>query len=97
MASGNESSSKEDEYEIFLDSRAARDLENLGDRDSARVHERIRSLRQDRRPRGAAKLAGDVYRVRSGDWRIIYVVDDDEKRVVISRVKRREKDTYKDL
>ncbi len=50
----------------------------------------------DAHPPGAAKLAGtDFWRLRIGDLRIIYRVDDDTGVVVILRVARRSESTYR--
>jgi mRNA interferase RelE/StbE len=43
------------------------------------------------RPAGCKKLKGykDVWRIRAGNWRVIYVIDDSAKRVIITRVAHR--------
>jgi mRNA interferase RelE/StbE len=64
------------------------------------VDEKIASLGETPRPHNVEKLrdkAGDVFRVRTGDWRIIYIVDDGNRRVLVSRVKRRNERTYRGL
>ena len=38
-----------------------------------------------------------MHRIRVGDWRIIYLIDDENRRIMIERVMRREKDTYRSL
>jgi mRNA interferase RelE/StbE len=56
----------------------------------------ILSLGIEPRPPGAAKLAGtDLWRLRVGDLRIVYVIEDDA--VVILRVARRSESTYRRL
>jgi mRNA interferase RelE/StbE len=82
------------EYQIFLDTPAARDIRDLPKTDVGRVRTHISALKLDPRPHGCKQLKKDVYRVRVGPWRIIYLVDDAERRVIISRVKRRREDTY---
>jgi mRNA interferase RelE/StbE len=81
-------------YEILLDPRAARDLKDLSETDSRRVRSHISALSLHPRPHGCKQLEKNVYRVRVGAWRIIYLVYDGERRVIISRVKRRREDTY---
>jgi len=50
----------------------------------------IDALAQDPRPRGSAKLAGrDDCRLRVGDYRIVYAVDDSERLVIVARIAHR--------
>ena len=58
------------------------------------LRDRIRSvidgLAMDPRPTGVVKLAGrDDYRIRVGDYRVVYAVDDDERMVLVARVAHR--------
>lgn len=56
----------------------------------------ILALAIDPRPPGTAKLSGSDYlRLRVGELRIIYVVDDVDRRVVILKVARRAESTYR--
>lgn len=84
-----------DEYRLELDRKAQRDLARTEEADWKRLKERISLLAQNPRPGGVVKLWDDVYRVRVGRWRVIYLIDDRERRVVVNRVRRREKDTYR--
>ncbi len=72
---------------------AERDLKRLARRDRQtyeRVRAAIRALAEDPRPPGARKLAGrESYRVRVGDHRIIYLVDDAALVVTILGVRHR--------
>lgn len=57
----------------------------------------IDSLAVEPRPHGTTKLAGrSDYRVRVGDWRVVYEVDDSRRRVVVVRVAHRS-DVYRRL
>jgi mRNA interferase RelE/StbE len=72
------------EYRLLIKPSAAGEIEAIGSkRDRQRVVNRIRGLATDPRPPGCEKLAGNaaVFRVRQGNYRILFVVDD-EKRVV---------------
>lgn len=58
------------------------------------LHDRIRaavdSLAGEPRPVGAVKLAGrDDYRIRVGDYRIVYAIDDHDRVVLIARIAHR--------
>ena len=81
-------------YEVLLDPHAIRDLDRLERQELRRVDEKIKTLARDPRPFGVEKLTSRTYRVRTGDWRIIYLVDDNLRRVVVARVKRRNERTY---
>jgi len=56
----------------------------------------ILALGVDPRPPGTAKLTGtDYWRLRIGELRLIYVIDDEEALVVVLRVARRSESTYR--
>jgi mRNA interferase RelE/StbE len=58
--------------------------------------ERVLLLAVEPRPTGSQKLKGDPgYRIRIGDWRVIYMIEDrPDCRVLVVRVKRRNERTY---
>jgi mRNA interferase RelE/StbE len=73
-------------YEVRLRRSVTRDLRSIPTADVQRILARIEFLRDDPRPVGAEKLsAQERYRVRPGDYRILYTVADVE--VVIEIVK----------
>ena len=57
----------------------------------ARVLPKIDSLRSAPRPAGCKKLKGykDQWRVRVGDWRVVYIIDDAAKLISITRIAHR--------
>ena len=59
--------------------------------DLQRVMDRIRGLAGDPRPPGCEKLAGmaNAWRIRSGNYRVVYTVDDRAQVVTITRVGHR--------
>ena len=79
-------------YSLRIEARAERDLQGVPGPDLARIVHRIQALQKDPRPRGCMKLAGaEGYRIRQGDWRVIYQVDDEARQVsVVKIVYRRE-------
>ena len=83
------------EYDVRLTSHAERDLQRLSLADFRRVDERIVSLAQVPRPHGVRKLWEKVHRIRVGPWRIIYIIDDTKRIVLVNKVVRREKNTYR--
>ncbi len=66
-------------YKILIKASAAKEIERLPSRkDRRRVVDRIRSLADDPRPKGCEKLSGqERYRLRQGNYRIIYSIADD--------------------
>lgn len=81
-------------YELLLLPAAQKDLDNLEAPVFARILKKIRALSKDARPPGCLKLTDeDGYRIRTGDYRILYRIDDALKRIYIYRIKHR-KDVY---
>jgi len=80
----------ESEYEARLRPAAAREYRRLQGRLRDRIRTAIDALAFDPRPVGAAKLAGrDDYRIRVGDYRVVYAVDEAERLVIVGRVGHR--------
>jgi mRNA interferase RelE/StbE len=84
-------------YEIIVTPRAQRSLKRLA-KDKGmfkRIDKRIKSLSKDPRPDGCKKLKaskhGNTYRVREGDWRILYAIEDEVVVVLILDVVRRDR------
>lgn len=83
-------------YTLLIRHSAERDLRRLPCDLFERINERILSLREYPRPHGVRKLVGaqEGWRVRVGDYRILYQIDDDAQMVTIVRVKHR-RDAYR--
>ena len=83
-------------YKILFTPRAFRDLEALPDRDRVTIAKRFDGLAQEPRPSGVKKLEGsdDVYRLRVGDYRVLYTIQDRVVTVSIVRVGHR-RDIYR--
>jgi mRNA interferase RelE/StbE len=78
-------------HEILLTPQAEKDLKRLPAETFRRVISDIRSLAQTPRPPGCKKLSGSRsdYRIRVGDQRILYEVDDVAREVKVLRVRHR--------
>lgn len=77
-------------YNIFLKKSAANELEAMPKHDLARIVERIRSLADNPRPPGVEKLSGqERYRVRQGNYRIVYSIQDKELTVWVVKIGHR--------
>ena len=82
-------------YRVLIRRSAEKEVAHLPDTVRTRVIERIHALADDPRPHGCQKLSGEEkYRIRQGDWRIVYEIDDDTVVVVIARVAHRS-DVYR--
>jgi mRNA interferase RelE/StbE len=76
---------------------ADRALEKLPLRDRERVEQRIDALADDPRPPQCTRLVGTnpkAYRLRQGDYRVVYEVDDEALEVTVTRVAHR-RDVYR--
>ncbi len=78
-------------YSLEIKPSAARELDALDDGLFARLDAKIVALAENPRPAGCKKLKGykDHWRIRVGDWRVLYVIDDASKLVSITRVAHR--------
>ena len=83
-------------YELVYLPSIARDLRGLPKADIRKLLAKAESLRENPYPSASIKLAGqDRYRIRQGDYRILYRVDD--RLVIVSIVKiGHRKDVYRD-
>ena len=79
-------------YTVYLKRSAEKEIDALPEKIYKRVIEKILALRENPRPSGCRKLiSGTGYRLRVGDYRIIYTIDDKAKRVEIFAVIHRGK------
>jgi mRNA interferase RelE/StbE len=89
-------------YRVEVAPGAERDILKLGQRASRDDFERLRqaigALAQDPRPAGARKLKGAMrsYRIRVGDYRVVYNVYDDQDLVLLLHVGLRNEGTYRE-
>ncbi len=83
-------------YEILLARQAERDLRRLPAEIFQRVVRDLKELTQNPRPPGCRKLTGSQndYRVRVGDYRILYEINDEDRKVQVLRVGHR-RDVYR--
>ena len=85
-------------FEVRLRSkRVQRELDSLQETDRQGVVAKLGELATDPRPQGCEKLYNDVYRVRVGDTRIIYLIDGVNKRIEVGGIRRRSEKTYKGI
>lgn len=86
----------EGRYRVDIAPAAQRQLRRLPPGDAARLRGPIQALAMAPRPTGAAKLTGtDFWRIRVGDLRIVYLIDDEDRLVVVLKLARRSESTYR--
>ncbi len=91
MTEGEQSPS----YSLKIKRSAERELRKIPSRDLSRIVKSIQALSTNLRPVGCQKLAEyEGYRVRQGDYRIVYTIDDDTKVVEVLRIGHR-RDVYR--
>lgn len=77
-------------YEIHLKRSAEKELAGLPREVHRKVIKRLPALKTNPRPRGVKKLGeGDRFRVRLGDYRILYIINDSLKKIEVSAVGHR--------
>ena len=78
-------------YQIEFSRQADRQFRNLPSQIQQRLKSRIDSLAATPRPYGSEKLSGadQLYRIRVGDYRIVYSVEDDRLLVLVVKVGHR--------
>ncbi len=82
-------------YSLEIKRSAAKELAQLPPKDRGRVVARIQALADDPRPVGAEKLSGqERYRVRQGDYRILYEIEDQILRIIVVKIGHR-RDVYR--
>ena len=84
-------------YAELLESQAEKDLIPIPKRILSRIDKKLQSLSRAPRPKGATKLRGkesEGWRIRVGDYRILYQVNDIDKTIHVYRIKHR-RDAYR--
>jgi mRNA interferase RelE/StbE len=71
------------------------DVEEIPKKDLKKILARMEGLREDPRPPSSVKLSGlEYYRIRQGDYRIVYEIDDPHSIVLVAKIAHR-RDVYK--
>ena len=78
-------------YHVALTASAAKELKKLPGRLVAHIVPRLESLRANPRPPGCKKMQGGdhEWRIRIGDYRVVYTIDDAKLLVEVTRVRHR--------
>ena len=82
-------------YKLLIKPSAVKELEALPAKDRRRLVSRLQRLSADPRPPGSEKLSGhDLYRIRQGNYRVLYSVEDLALVVLVIKVGHR-RDVYR--
>lgn len=78
-------------YRLFLERAAEKDLKSLSSKLHKQVIAVLQRLAKNPRPPGCRKLTGGDkdWRIRSGDYRIVYEIDDTAQTIRVNRVRHR--------
>lgn len=78
-------------YRVLLERQAEKDITRLSSGNRERVIAAIQSLAENPRPTGCRKLVGSVndWRIRVGDFRVVYEIADEIRVVRVNRVRHR--------
>jgi mRNA interferase RelE/StbE len=83
-------------YKVLIRKSAADELSRIPKKNLRRVVERIRALGEEPRPHGGNKLSSqERYRIRQGDYRVVYSIDDAARTVEIFKIGHRS-EIYRD-
>lgn len=79
-------------YEIIIENKVKKQIESIDKNHSLKIIESIENLKSNPRPRGCAKLeVFEGYRIRVGDFRVLYTISDKNKIITIYKVSKRDK------
>ena len=79
-------------FELRFKRSVARDLRSIPGKDTRKILKRIKALAENPRPEGCIKLTGkEYYRVRAGNYRVVYEIRDAELIILVIRIALRRK------
>jgi len=77
-------------YKIIISNKASKEIDNLPDRIFLKIDDIILKLKKKPRPVGSIKLTNlEEYRIRIGDYRLLYTIDEKLKEIHIFKVSHR--------
>ncbi|WNZ23857.1 MAG: type II toxin-antitoxin system RelE family toxin [Leptolyngbya sp. IPPAS B-1204] len=82
-------------YQVSLLRRAQKELAGISEPAYIKVRDAVRALAEDPRPSGCQKLKGrEGWRIRVGDYRVIYEIDDEQQMILVVHIGHR-RDIYR--
>ncbi|MCK5605924.1 type II toxin-antitoxin system RelE/ParE family toxin [Candidatus Pacearchaeota archaeon] len=77
-------------YKILFKKSAEKELAKIPTQDCKKIVKRIKSLRNEPRPVGTQKLSNnELYRIRQGNYRIVYTIQDNELIIWVIKIGHR--------
>jgi mRNA interferase RelE/StbE len=84
-------------YKVELRRRVWQSLDKLPEKERRVVITALETLEPEPRPRGVEKIRGtELWRIRKGDYRVIYYIDDQEQTITVVRIGHR-RDVYRSI
>jgi mRNA interferase RelE/StbE len=84
-------------YKVELRRNARKSLDGLQAQERQRIISALLSLEKNPRPKGFEKVRGtELWRIREGNYRLVYHIDDEEKVVTVVRIGHR-RDVYRGI
>jgi mRNA interferase RelE/StbE len=84
-------------YKLFLHPDIEKTLQKIPPDFATKIAEAMRDLRAAPRPPQSKQIGKNIFRIREGDYRVIYVVFDSEKEIFVSKVARKSEKTYRNI
>lgn len=84
-------------YNVVLHREVTKALAKFPKKDQARLAAAIRELGADPRPAGCVHLRETLYRIRVGEYRVLYAVSDKQLIIVVVKATRRSERTYAEI
>ena len=82
-------------YQLSINNSAQKQLDKISYNEVKRISTKLILLKNNPRPAGCKKLHNEKgYRIRIGDYRVLYEVDDNKKTVIIYKIAHR-KEVYR--
>ena len=82
-------------YDLLIKPSAVKEIEELPRKDRTKIARKIQKLAAEPRPHGSEKLSAEErYRVRQGNYRVVYSIDDGKRVVLVVKVGHR-KEVYR--
>jgi len=88
---------QEASYRLLLHPKIEKQISLIPITQALRLAEVMRSLKDNPRPVQSKHLTGELYRIREGDYHIVYAVFDVERVVFVGKIGRRSEKFYRDL
>jgi mRNA interferase RelE/StbE len=84
-------------YSVLLRRNSQKSLDKIQTQERSRIILVLLELEQNPRPKGVEKIRNsELWRIREGDYRIVYFIDDDDKIITVVRIGHR-RDVYRGL